>query len=310
MSNQVNIPKTDLMVSPLCLGGNVFGWSANEASSKNILSEFVAQGGNFVDTADVYSEWKTGNSGGESETIIGNWLEESGNRDQMVIATKVAKYSKRPGLSPANIKAAVDDSLRRLQTDYIDIYYAHEDDQKTPLEDTLRAFNELIENGKVKHIGASQYTGARLTEALATSRANGFASYIALQNEYNIMARHLFETDSAPVLEANGISAIPFFGLARGFLSGKYRPGVTVDSVRAAGVKDFQNDRGWRVLAVLDQIANEHGASVAAVSLAWLRSKKTVSVPIASARTLEQLREIMEFVTLSPEEVELIDSVS
>jgi aryl-alcohol dehydrogenase-like predicted oxidoreductase len=172
MSNQVNIPKTDLMVSPLCLGGNVFGWSANEASSKNILSEFVAQGGNFVDTADVYSEWKTGNSGGESETIIGNWLEESGNRDQMVIATKVAKYSKRPGLSPANIKAAVDDSLRRLQTDYIDIYYAHEDDQKTPLEDTLRAFNELIENGKVKHIGASQYTGARLTEALATSRAH------------------------------------------------------------------------------------------------------------------------------------------
>jgi aryl-alcohol dehydrogenase-like predicted oxidoreductase len=310
MSNRVNIPRTDLKVSPLCLGGNVFGWSADEASSKTILSDFVTRGGNFVDTADVYSGWKTGNSGGESETIIGNWLKESGNRNQMIIATKVAKYSRRPGLSASNIKAAVEDSLSRLQTDYIDIYYAHEDDQKTPLEETLRAFNELVESGKVRYIAASQYTGARLTEALATSKANGFASYIALQNEYNIMARDLFESDSAPVLEANGISAIPFFGLARGFLSGKYRPGVTVDSIRAAGVKDFQNDRGWRVLSVLDQIAKEHKAPVAAISLAWLRVQKTVSVPIASARTLEQLREIMEFVSLSPEEIDRISSAS
>jgi aryl-alcohol dehydrogenase-like predicted oxidoreductase len=194
MSNRVNIPRTDLKVSPLCLGGNVFGWSADEASSKTILSDFVTRGGHFVDTADVYSGWKTGNSGGESETIIGNWLKESGNRNQMIIATKVAKYSRRPGLSASNIKAAVEDSLSRLQTDYIDIYYAHEDDQKTPLEETLRAFNELVESGKVRYIAASQYTGARLTEALATSKANGFASYIALQNEYNIMARDLFES--------------------------------------------------------------------------------------------------------------------
>jgi aryl-alcohol dehydrogenase-like predicted oxidoreductase len=310
MTNRVNVSKTDLQVSPLCLGGNVFGWSADEASSKKILSEFVTRGGNFVDTADAYSAWKTGNSGGDSETIIGNWLQESGNRDQMVLATKVGKYSKRLGLGAANIKAAVEDSLRRLQTEYIDIYYAHKDDENTPLEETLRAFDELVLSGKVRYIAASNYTGARLTEALTISRATGLASYVALQNEYNILAREPFETDMAPVLEVNGILTIPFYGLARGFLSGKYRPGVTVDSVRAAAVKDFQNDRGWRVLSVLDQIAKDHAAPVAAISLAWLRSQKTVSVPIASARTLEQLREIMELVALSPEEVDLISSAS
>jgi aryl-alcohol dehydrogenase-like predicted oxidoreductase len=310
MKHHINLANTDIAVSPLCLGGNVFGWSADERTSKAVLSAYAAHGGNFVDTADVYSVWMTGNSGGESETIIGNWLQESGNRDQMVIATKVAKYAKRPGLGASNIKAAVEESLRRLQTEYIDIYYAHEDDHGTPLEETLGAFNDLVVSGKVRYIAASQYTGARLTEALKVSRTNGFASYVALQTEYNIMERNVFESDAAPALETAGLSALPFFGLARGFLSGKYRPGVKVDSVRASGVKDFQNDRGWKVLATLDEIASAHSSSVAAISLAWLRAQKTVSVPIASARTLEQLQEIMQIVSLSSEEVGLISSAS
>ncbi|OIQ85855.1 general stress protein 69 [mine drainage metagenome] len=310
MDKRINIIKTDLQVSPLCLGGNVFGWSADEATSKAILSEFVANGGNFIDTADVYSEWKSGNTGGESETIIGNWMKESGNRDQVIIATKVAKYSKRPGLSASNIKLAVEDSLRRLQTDYIDIYYAHEDDQTTPLEESLGAFNELVESGKVGYIAASNYSGARLTEALLVSAINGFSSYVAIQNEYNVLVRDPFETDIAPVLKNEGISAIPYFGLARGFLTGKYRQGLSVDSIRADGVKGFQNERGWRVLGTLEEIAKSHDVTISAVALAWLRGQESVSVPIASARTLEQLREIMQFVALSPDELKTIDEAS
>lgn len=310
MTNRIHLLKTDLQVSPLCLGGNVFGWSADEATAKTILSDFFAHDGNFVDTADVYSEWKSGNSGGESETIIGNWLKENGSRDQIIIGTKVAKYSKRPGLGASNIKLAVEDSLRRLQTDYIDIYYAHEDDERTPLEETLGAFNELVESGKVRYIAASQYSGARLSEALAVSEANGFASYIAIQNQYNILEREPFETDMRPVLEDNGISAIPFFGLARGFLTGKYRPGVTVASVRATGVVDYQNERGWKVIAAIDEIAKAHGASMSAVALAWLRAQKTVSVPIASARTPEQLNDLMQIVQLPPEELGVINQES
>ena len=310
MINRIPLLKTDLQISALCLGGNVFGWSADEATSKTILSDFYANGGNFVDTADVYSEWKSGNTGGDSETIIGNWMKESGNRDQMIIGTKVAMYSKRPGLSAANIKLAVEDSLTRLQTDYLDLYYAHEDDEKTPLEETLGAFNELVISGKVKYIAASQYSGTRLSQALAVSQANGFASYVAIQNQYNILEREPFETDMKPVLETNGMSAIPFFGLARGFLSGKYRAGVTVDSVRAGGVVDYQNERGWKVIAALGEIAKVHNSSTAAVALAWLRAQKNVGVPIASARTAEQLVELMEIVELSPEELASIDVLS
>ena len=310
MMNRIALLKTDLQISALCLGGNVFGWSADEATSKNILSDFYADGGNFVDTADVYSEWKSGNSGGDSETIIGNWMKESGNRDQVIIGTKVAKYSKRPGLSAANIKLAVEDSLTRLQTDHIDIYYAHKDDEKTPLEETLGAFNELVVSGKVRYIAASQYSGTRLREALAVSEANGFASYVAIQNQYNILEREPFETDMRPVLENNGMSAIPFFGLARGFLSGKYRAGVTVDSVRAGGVVNYQNERGWKVVAALEEIAKVHNSSISAVALAWLRDQRDVSVPISSARTPEQLAELMKLVQLSNEELATIDQAS
>lgn len=310
MMNRIPLLKTDLQISSLCLGGNVFGWSADEATSKIILSDFYTNGGNFVDTADVYSEWKSDNTGGDSETIIGNWMKESGNRDQMVIGTKVAKYSKRLGLSAANIKLAVEDSLTRLQTDYIDIYYAHEDDKKTPLEETLGAFNELVVSGKVRYIAASQYSGTRLSEALAVSEANGFASYIAIQNQYNILEREPFETDMRPVLETNGMSAIPFFGLARGFLSGKYRAGVTVDSVRAGGVVDYQNERGWKVIGALEEIVKVHNSSISAVALAWLRAQRNVSAPISSARTPEQLIDLMKIVELAPDELASIDALS
>ena len=308
--NRIPLLKTNLQISALCLGGNVFGWSADEATSKTILSDFYANGGNFVDTADVYSEGKSGNTGGDSETIIGNWMKESGNRDHMIIGTKVAKYSKRLGLGAANIKLAVEDSLIRLQTDYIDIYYAHEDDEKTPLEETLSAFNELVVNGKVRYVAASQYSGTRLSEALAVSQANGFSSYIAIQNQYNILEREPFESNMRPILEKNGMSAIPFFGLARGFLSGKYRAGVTVNSVRAGGVVDYQNERGWKVIAALEEIAKVHDSSIAAVALAWLRTQRNVSVPIASARTPEQLVELMKIIELSPVELASIDTLS
>ena len=200
--------------------------------------------------------------------------------------------------------------MTRLQTDYLDIYYAHEDDEKTPLEETLGAFNELVVSGKVRYIAASQYSGPRLSEALAVSEVNGFASYIAIQNQYNILEREPFETDMRPVLETNGMSAIPFFGLARGFLSGKYRAGVPVDSVRAGGVVDYQNERGWKIVAALKEIAKVHNSSIAAIALAWLRAQRNVSVPISSARTPEQLVELMKIVELSPEEIVTIDLLS
>lgn len=309
MTSRITIPQTDLNVFPLCLGGNVFGWSANKEQSFEVLDAFVAAGGNFIDTADVYSEWVPGNSGGESETILGEWMAARGNRASLVIATKVSMLSTRPGLSASNILAACDDSLRRLQTDYIDLYYAHKDDPSVPLEETLGAFDQLIKAGKVRYIGASQHSGARLTEALALSKANGYAKYSVLQNEYNLMERTAFEADSAGVLIANGMQALPFFALARGFLSGKYQPGVEIDSVRAGGVEGYKTERGWAIVAAITKIASERKVSPAAVSLAWLRAQSTVAAPIASARTLDQLAEIMQVVELSPQELALLSSL-
>ena len=310
MSQRVTLPNTTLSVYPLCLGGNVFGWSADKSQSFQVLSEHAALGGNFIDTADVYSEWVPGNKGGESETIIGEWMKEQGNRSEMVIATKVAQLSTRKGLSKANIVAACDDSLRRLQTDYIDLYYAHVDDQATPLEETLGAFDQLVKAGKVRYLGASQHSGARLREAAAVSEANGFAKYAVLQNEYNLMARTEFEADSAPALAELGLTALPFFSLARGFLSGKYQPGIKVESVRAGGVEGYQNERGWAVVAAITEIAAELGTSISAVALAWLRSSEFVTAPIASARTVEQLREIMPIVSLSASQLARLNSAS
>ncbi len=310
MSQLITIPQTDLKVHPLCLGGNVFGWSATEAQSFEILDAYVAAGGNFIDTADIYSEWKEGNNGGDSETIIGNWMKARANRSQIVIATKVAKYSKRPGLAAENIRSAARDSLHRLQTDYIDLYYAHEDDEKVSIVETLQAFNELVTDGKVRYLGASNFTSARLRESLQTSTENNFAKYAAIQNHYNLVERETYETDMAPTLKEFGISCIPFFGLARGFLTGKYREGITVDSVRAGGVVNYQNERGWKTVAALAEIAAAHQVSLAAVALGWLRGQETVSTPIASARTVEQLREIMPVVELSSRELEILSAIT
>lgn len=306
----ITIPQTSLSVHPLCLGGNVFGWSANEAQSFDILNEYSMHGGNFVDTADVYSEWKDGNEGGESERIIGNWMKKHGSRNSMIVATKVAKYSKRPGLGAKNIVEACNDSLRRLQTDHIDLYYAHEDDEKTPLGETLEAFTNLIKEGKVRYIAASQYSASRLDEALRVSKENGFASYVALQEQYNLMERKGIEGEMAKVISEHEISVLPFYGLARGFLSGKYQPGVTVESVRAVGVVKYQNEQGWRTIEALQEIARHYASTPSAVALAWLRAQPTVSVPIASARTVDQLGEIVQVLELSSHDIERLSQIT
>ena len=301
----ISIANTDLKVHPLCLGGNVFGWSADEANSFAVLSHFVDHGGNFIDTADMYSQWGEGHVGGESETIIGNWMKSRGNRSSVVIATKVAKLDTRPGLSAKNIKAACDDSLRRLQTDYIDLYYAHQDDLDTPIEESLQAFDSLVKAGKVRHIAASNFSAERLTSSLEISAKNGLARYVAAQDHYNVLERG-YESSLRPTLQKFGLAQIPYFGLARGFLTGKYRPGTTVESVRAAGVAAYQNDRGWTLLKALDEIASHHHTSVASVALAWLRAQPTVAAPIASARNIEQLAEFMPIVQLSSEELQTL----
>ena len=304
------LPKTELLVHPLCLGANVFGWSADEPQSFAVLDAYVAAGGNFIDTADVYSEWKEGNTGVESEIILGKWMKVRNNRNKIVLATKVAKLSTRRGLSPENITAALDDSLKRLQTDYVDIYYSHEDDLKVPTEDTLGKYTELIGTGKIRYIAASQHSGARLQHALDTAKANNLASYIALQDHYNLMTRDPFESEQQEVVTKNGLSALPFYGLAKGFLTGKYRPGVTVESVRAEAAKEYMTPTGWATIDALDAIAKNHGASISAVALAWLRSNPSVSAPIASARTVEQLMEIIQIIKLSSEEVAQLNTAS
>jgi aryl-alcohol dehydrogenase-like predicted oxidoreductase len=302
----ITLPKTELEVYPLCLGGNVFGFSADVKNSEAVLDYYFDNGGNFVDTADMYSQWAPGHVGGESETIIGNWMKRRANRSQMIIATKVAKLDTRPGLKPANILAACEDSLRRLQTDYIDLYYAHQDDPDTPIEETLKTFDSLVKSGKVRYIAASNFTSARLEESLKISSVNGLASYVACQDQYNLMDRD-YEKNLRDTVAKNGLSEIPFYGLARGFLTGKYRPGVTVESVRANGVANsYANERGWKLLEKLDAIAKSHRTTVSAVSLAWLRQQKTVSAPIASATKLEQVKEIMPLITLSPGELDLL----
>jgi len=304
-SHHVSIPRTDLSVFPVCLGGNVFGWTADKTQSEAVLDGFVAGGGNFVDTADVYSEWVSGNSGGESESIIGDWLAARGNRADMVVATKVSSLSTRKGLSRANILAAADDSLRRLKTDYIDVYFAHQDDPNVSMEETLGAFSELVTAGKVRYIAASNFTSIRLREAIEVSRANGFAEYVALQNLHNLVERADFELDSVPVLTELGISAIPYFSLASGFLTGKYQPGLQVDSARAGGMKAYDNPEGWLVVEKLGMVAEELNTTPTAVALAWLRAQPTVSVPIASARTVEQLAPLLEVVELTAEQLAL-----
>jgi aryl-alcohol dehydrogenase-like predicted oxidoreductase len=298
------LPKTDLEVSNICFGGNVFGWTADQDQSFKLLNRFHELGGNFVDTADVYSSWKEGNQGGESETVIGNWFKQSGRRDQTIVATKVAMLETRKGLGSKNIALACDDSLRRLNTDYIDIYYAHSDDLETDLEETLGAFNELVVAGKVRYIAASNYTYERLEQALKISEANGFAKYMALQNRYSLVAREPYESDGARSVQDFGIAGLPYSTLGSGFLSGKYREGQNVDSARAVAVgNNYANAENYALLNRVEEIAHRHSVSTTAVALEWLRNKPGVTVPIASGRTIEQLDALMQSVTLTSEEV-------
>ena len=306
---RVALGRTELQVHPLCLGGNVFGWSANAAQSQEVLSAYESAGGNFIDTADMYSRWHTGNVGGESETIIGDWMRARGNRSEMVIATKVAKLATRPGLSAANIAAAAEDSLRRLGTDYIDIYYAHHDDDEIPLEESLTAFNELVTAGKVRYLAASNYSAARLEEALKISRDLGMSEYLLLQPNYNAIVRNEYEGDLMAVAVKEEIPVLPYFSLAAGFLTGKYQPGVEVDSVRAGDMPDYKNDRGWAILNAITKIAKQENTSIAAVALGWLRAQPGVVTPIASARTTEQLAEILPVVELSAEQVAQVNAL-
>ena len=306
---RVALGRTELQVHPLCLGGNVFGWSANAAQSQEVLSAYESAGGNFIDTADMYSRWHTGNVGGESETIIGDWMRARGNRSEMVIATKVAKLATRPGLSAANIAAAAEDSLRRLGTDYIDIYYAHHDDEEIPLEESLTAFNELVAAGKVRYLAASNYSAARLEEALKISRDLGMSEYLLLQPNYNAIVRNEYEGDLMAVAVKEDIPVLPYFSLAAGFLTGKYQPGVEVDSVRAGDMPDYKNDRGWAILNAITEIAKQENTSIAAVALGWLRAQPGVVTPIASARTTEQLAEILPVVELSAEQVAQVNAL-
>jgi aryl-alcohol dehydrogenase-like predicted oxidoreductase len=306
--------RSSLSVAPLAFGGNVFGWSADEKRSFELLDAFVDAGLNLIDTADVYSAWVPGNGGGESETIIGKWLKRSGKRDRVAIATKVAKWAEHRGLSPMNINQAVEGSLKRLQTDYIDLYQAHEDDATVPLYETLGAFSRLIEQGKVRVIGASNYGVDRFAEALSVSKGHNLARYESLQPEYNLVSRQAYEKELEPLVLKEGIGVINYYALASGFLSGKYRTDadLTKSSARSGAVKKYLNPQGLKVLAALDDIAAAHKATTAQVALAWLMARPGITAPIASATSLDQLQELIGAVNLklSANDIAALDGAS
>jgi aryl-alcohol dehydrogenase-like predicted oxidoreductase len=289
--------RSGLQVSPICLGGNVFGWTADEAISLRLLDAWVDAGMNFVDTADVYSRWVRGHTGGESETVIGKWLRQSGKRRRVVLATKVGKPmgENDKGLSRAYIRRAVEASLRRLQTDFIDLYQAHDDDAATPLEETLAAFSELIKEGKVRAVGASNYTAPRLALALDTSERLGLPRYESLQPLYNLLERAAYEDELEPLCVERGLGVINFFALAMGFLTGKYRSVADLGkSVRGGGaIKQYLNERGLAVLGALDAVAGAVGATPAQVAIAWQIARPSITAPIASATNERQLAELV-----------------
>lgn len=293
-----NLGRSSLGVPPLCFGGNVFGWTADEKTSFQLLDALIESGLNFVDTADVYSVWAPGNRGGESETIIGRWLKKSGKRAGMIIATKVGMEMSpdRKGLSKAYILQAAEQSLKRLQTDYIDLYQSHTDDAQTPLEETLEAYAQLIKEGKVKVIGASNYSAERLRQALDLSEKNGLPRYESLQPEYNLYNRSQYETTLEPLCVEKGIGVISYYSLASGFLTGKYRSaGDLTQSPRGERkVKHYLNERGLRILDALDRVAREYHSTPARVALAWLMARPSITAPIASATSVEQLNDLIE----------------
>ena len=303
--------RTDLFVSPLCLGGNVFGWTADERSSFAVLDAYVDGGGNFIDTADTYGV-------GKSESIIGRWMSTRKNRDRVIIATKVgSRMGNDPnaqGLSRRYIMAEAEASLKRLQIDVIDLYQAHRDDPNTPLEETMAAFTDLVRQGKVRYVGASNYSAARLREALQVSEQHGYVRYECLQPEYNLLERTEYERDLEPLCLKEGLGVITYFSLARGFLSGKYRPGQALpSSPRAGAIQDrYMNERGFRVLEQLDRIAAAHHATVAQVALAWIMARPSITSAIASATSVEQVRELLGSVDLqlTAEEIEALNRIS
>jgi aryl-alcohol dehydrogenase-like predicted oxidoreductase len=304
-----------LEVAPLAFGGNVFGWTVDEPTSFALLDAFVEAGFNLIDTADMYSTWVKGHKGGESETIIGKWLKRSGNRPKVVIATKVGKEMgpNRKGLSKTYIHQAVEDSLQRLQTDYIDLYQSHADDPDTPLEETLEAYDQLIKQGKVRAIGASNYSAARLAQSLVVSEKTGYPRYESLQPLFNLYDRVDYEKELEPLCRERGLGVISYFSLASGFLTGKYRSKDDL-SKRARGefVKKYLNARGFAIIDALNKVAQEHNMTPAQVALSWLIAHPSITAPIASATNLEQLNELIEATTieLNPSVIDLLNQAS
>jgi len=306
MTSLRNLGSSGLQVFPLALGGNVFGWTADEAQSFAVLDAYTAAGGNFIDTADAYSAWVPGNEGGESETVIGRWLASRPDRSDVVVATKVGSHPSYKGLAPANIRAAADESLRRLGRDRIDLYYTHFDDETVPVEEIITALDGLVKAGKVREIAASNISPERLQASLDFSEREGLARYVALQPHYNLVSRETYEGALQDTVERAGLAAVPYFALASGFLTGKYRPGAQVESARAGRAAAYlESERGQKVLAALDTVARAHEVEVATVALAWLASRPTVVAPIASARTVEQLPALLAVAGLRLTEREL-----
>jgi aryl-alcohol dehydrogenase-like predicted oxidoreductase len=307
--------RSGLKVSPVCLGGNVFGWTADEKASFAVLDDFTASGGNFIDTADVYSTWVPGHKGGESEAVLGQWLKKRGNRDKVILATKVGSDMGhgRKGLKPAYIAQAVEDSLKRLQTDYIDLYQSHRDDEETPQEETLEAYSKLVKAGKVRAIGASNFTAQRLSSALAISVKNGLPRYESLQPEYNLYERAGYETELEPLCRREEIGVIGYFGLASGFLTGKYRSEADLKkSPRGEDIGQYLNERGFRILKALDQVAAETKATPAQVAVAWLIARPGVTAPIVSATKVAQSQDLIKAMklALSAAQIEALNTAS
>ncbi|RQO32670.1 alcohol dehydrogenase [Taibaiella sp. KBW10] len=309
--HNVNLGPSNLSIAPLIFGGNVFGWTVDEQSSFALLDAFVAAGFNSIDTADVYSSWVPGNTGGESETIIGKWLKQRGKRDDLVIATKLGAHN--AGLSAAYMKTAVEASLKRLQTDYIDLYIAHYDDPATPVAETMDAFNALIKEGKVRYIGASNLSAARIKAANQYARENGLEPYISIQPQYNLYDRKPFETEYLPLVEQEHLGVTSYYALASGFLSGKYRTAADLDkSARGNGIKQYLNDRGMRILNALDEVSEMIYAPISQIAIAWQLHKPYITAPIASATSLVQLNDLMAAaqLKLSSEHLALLDDAS
>ncbi len=313
--NKIQIGTTNIKVAPFNLGGNVFGWTLDEKKSFEILDAFVDAGFEFIDTADMYSYWVDGGAGGQSETIIGKWMKARNNRDKVIIATKVggATGVNEVDTSRKHILETVEKSLKRLQSDYIDIYYTHYDDEKTPIEETLSAYDELIKQGKVRHIAASNISPERLRESMEISEKNNLPKYQALQPLYNLVEREGYEKNYAPLVEEFGLTVFPYYALASGFLTGKYRSKDDLTkSVRGQGVANYLNDKGLNILKALDELAEKHNAVPATISLAWLSAQPNIGGPVASATSIEQLNQILAStkINLSQEDLELLDKAS